>query len=292
MSTIKKRGLGRGLATLLSDLSVETVTTHKPVSTQTVLQTLPMDVLQRGKYQPRKTMDQAALQELAISIKTSGIIQPLVVRHMGSQRYEIIAGERRWRAAQLAGLSEVPVIIKEIDDHQASALALIENIQREDLNPLEEAQALERLIQEFDLTHEAVANLVGKSRVTITNLLRILNLNPDVQKLLEQNKIELGHAKALLALTGTQQTQAATQSVSLGFSVRELERYIHHLQTSASPKKQEVLPADIRHLQTRLSEKLGAKVTLTHSEKGKGTILICYNNLDELDGILNHFNLK
>src|SRR3990167_7627357 len=237
MSTIKKRGLGRGLATLLSDLSVETVTTPKAISTQTVLQTLPMDVLQRGKYQPRKTMNQDALQELAISIKTSGVIQPLVVRHMGSQRYEIIAGERRWRAAQLAGLSEVPVIIKEIDDHQASALALIENIQREDLNPLEEAQAL-------------------------------------------------------LALTGTQQSIAATQSVSQGFSVRELERYIHHLQTSASPKKQEVLSADIRHFQTRLSEKLGAKVTLTHSEKGKGTILICYNNLDELDGILNHFNLK
>lgn len=298
--SIKKRGLGRGLATLLSDLTPKQHDAAHPIVAETVvmqsdmgLHTLPVDMLQRGKYQPRKTMDQQALQELADSIKVSGIIQPIVVRKIEDNKYEIIAGERRWRAAQLASLHEVPVVVRDIDDHQASALALIENIQREDLNALEEAFALQRLIQDFGLTHEEVAKLVGKSRATITNLLRVLNLNGDVQKLLEQNQIELGHAKALLSLTGTQQSQVAQIVVTRGFSVRETEHYVRNLlQGIAAPeKKHKTVPADTLHLQERLSEVLGAKVNLSYNAKGKGKILIQYNNLDELQGILDHFKV-
>lgn len=299
MSASKKRGLGRGLATLLSDITpkqneAQAITAETVVMQNSVgLQTLPVDMLQRGKYQPRKNMDQQALQELADSIKASGIIQPIVVRKVGNENYEIIAGERRWRAAQLAGLHEVPVVVRDIDDHQASALALIENIQREDLNALEEALALQRLIHEFTLTHEEVANLVGKSRATITNLLRVLNLNNDVQKLLELNQIELGHAKALLSLTGSQQSQVAQIVVARGFSVRETEHYVRNLlQGVATPeKKTKTLSADVLHVQERLSEVLGAKVNLSYNAKGKGKIQIQYNNLDELQGILEHFKV-
>lgn len=293
----KKRGLGRGLATLLSDISQKTDNVHPiavntPVKPEASLHTLPIDVLQRGKYQPRKTMDPQLLQELAESIRHSGIIQPIVVRKISQEKYEIVAGERRWRAAQLAGLQEVPVVIKEIDDHQASALALIENIQREDLNALEEAQAMHRLVEDFGLTHEELARSVGKSRATITNLLRVLNLNSDVQILLENNQIELGHAKALLSLTGVQQSQAAKMVVARGYSVRETERYVRNLaqlSAAATHKAQPVAP-EVRHLQQRLSEVLGAKVNLNYNAKGKGKIVIQYNNLDELQGILEHFN--
>ncbi len=293
MTSVKKRGLGRGLASLLSDMTPKAEAPVAAVpSLLSGLQVLGVDLLQRGKYQPRKTMDAQALQELADSIKASGIIQPIIVRKIAADKYEIIAGERRWRAAQLAGLHEVPVVIKDIDDHQASALALIENIQREDLNALEESFALQRLIQEFGLTHEEVASLIGKSRATITNLLRVLNLNQDVQKLLEQGQIELGHAKALLSLTGTQQSQAAQMVVAKGYSVRETERYVRGLtQLSATTSKTKTVSPDVRHLQQRLAEVLGARVNLSYNAKGKGNITIRYNSLDELQGILDHFKV-
>ncbi|MBI5447986.1 MAG: ParB/RepB/Spo0J family partition protein [Gammaproteobacteria bacterium] len=295
MSTTKKRGLGRGLATLLGDIPLKQAggpAVRGDADKEIALQSLSVNELRPGKYQPRKTMDSQLLQELAESIKHSGVIQPIVVRKSVSGGYEIIAGERRWRAAQLAGLADVPVVIKNIDDHHASAIALIENIQREDLNALEEANAMHRLIEEFGLTHEDLARSVGKSRTTISNLLRVLNLNPDVQKLLAQNQIELGHAKALLSLVGTQQSQAAQKVVSAGYSVRETEQYVRHvaqLLASGTPVATRIDP-QVRHIQQRLSEALAAKVKLTCNSKGKGNITIVYNSLDELQGILEHFN--
>lgn len=295
MSTVKKRGLGRGLASLLSEVApvvqappTVVIPSHSDSSTKSALQTLPVDLLQRGKYQPRKTMDEQSLQELAASIKHAGIIQPLVVRQVSVGRYEIVAGERRWRAAQLAGLHEVPVVVREINDHEASALALIENIQREELNAFEEAQALQRLINEFSLTHEELAQSLGKSRATITNLLRVLNLNADVQRLLASNQIELGHAKVLLGLSGQQQSQAAQQVVARGLSVRETEQYIRQLQQiGLAPKADKsAVSADIRTLQDRLSGVLGAKVTFSHHANGKGKMIIDYDDLNQLDGIL------
>lgn len=295
MSTVKKRGLGRGLASLLSEVNqaaaLSSESSDSSVSSQALqkgLQTLPVDLLQRGKYQPRRHMDEQALNELAASIKVSGIIQPLVVRKVAEQRYEIIAGERRWRAAQLAGLHDVPVVLREIDDHQASALALIENIQREDLNPLEEAVAYQRLIDEFSLTHEGLADLVGKSRAAISNTLRILHLNADVQVLLSEGKLEFGHAKVLLALTGAQQSQAAKQVAMRALSVRETEQYVKQLQSFEQMKGKggaKLIP-EIRDLQEKLSALLGAKVKIQHSASGKGKMLIAYSDLDQLDGIL------
>lgn len=292
MSTVKKRGLGRGLASLLSEVNqVAAVSSESSVPTQALqkgLQTLPVDLLQRGKYQPRRHMDEEALSELAASIKVSGIIQPIVVRKLDEQRYEIIAGERRWRAAQLAGLHDVPVVLRDMDDHQASALALIENIQREDLNPLEEALAYQRLIEEFSLTHEALAELLGKSRAGISNTLRILHLNSDVQTLLSEGKLEFGHAKVLLALSGVQQSQAAKQVALRALSVRETEQYVKQLQQFEQMKSQggaKLIP-EIRDLQDKLSALLGAKVKIQHSASGKGKMLIAYSDLDQLDGIL------
>ncbi|MBD3669590.1 MAG: ParB/RepB/Spo0J family partition protein [Gammaproteobacteria bacterium] len=299
----KKRGLGRGLDALLGsmadDLNAPAVSPEAVSDAPTPsvpydgeLRNMPVDVLQRGRYQPRLDMDPGALEELAESIRAQGVVQPIVVRELEGQtgRYEIVAGERRWRAAQMAGLHEIPAVVRKIPDNVALAIALIENIQREQLNPMEEAHALQRLIDEFELTHQDAADAVGRSRVAVSNLLRLLALNEDVKHLLEEGAIEMGHARALLGLSGTRQSEAARIVVSRGLSVRETEHLVRQMlephKSGTSP-----VPADdpnIRRLQDDLSERLGAKVNLQHSAKGKGKLVINYNSLDELDGILEH----
>ncbi len=276
-----KRGLGRGLDALLGDVSVKEEKHH--------LQALPIEYMQRGKYQPRKDINPEKLQELADSIKSQGIIQPIVVRQIAFQKYEIIAGERRWRAAQLAGLSEVPVVIKEIDDRAAMAIALIENIQREDLNPLEEAESLKRLLDEFNMTHQLVAEAIGKSRTTVTNLLRLIELHPEVKKLLLSNQLEMGHARALLSVEGIKQVTLATKVVKEGLSVRATERLVK--ESNEEPKVQKIKAIDNNtlRLQDDLTAKLGAKVVIDHKENGSGKLVITYSSLDELDGIIEHF---
>ena len=283
-----QRGLNRNkrLDLLLSPKQTLSADNSQPKD----LQLLPIEQLQRGRYQPRRDIETDTLQELADSIKAQGVIQPIIVRQLNAREFEIIAGERRWRAAQLAGLSEVPTLVRDINDETAMAMALIENIQREDLNPLEEANALQRLIDEFQMTQQDVATVVGKSRTAVTNLLRLLKLNPDVKRLLEYGDLEMGHARALLSVTGHAQTKVAQQVVSQALSVRETEQLVRRLLNP--PTKVQPMNSDIntRHLQDNLSEKLGAKVTLKSLRDGKGKLIICYNNIDELDGILEHFN--
>lgn len=278
MSSIK-RGLGRGLDALLGDISVaEEKKQH--------LQSLPIESMQRGKYQPRKDLNPEKLQELADSIKAQGIIQPIVVRKISFEKYEIVAGERRWRASQLAGLTQIPVVIKEIDDRTAMAMALIENIQREDLNPLEEAEALKRLLDEFEMTHQLIAEAIGKSRTTVTNLLRLMDLHPDVKKLLLSNHLEMGHARALLSLEGSKQVALANKVIKEGLTVRATERLVK--ESHADPKNQKIklIDNDTVKLQDELTGKLGAKVTIDHKENGSGKLVITYASLDELDGII------
>ncbi|MCL4106054.1 UNVERIFIED_CONTAM: hypothetical protein GTU68_058360 [Idotea baltica] len=272
----KKRGLGRGLDAL------------EP-STGSALQELPVEKIQRGKYQPRIDIEPESLQELAESIKAQGVMQPIVVRPISDKKYEIIAGERRWRATQLAGLHTIPVIVKNVPDEAAIAMALIENIQREDLNPIEEAAALQRLQQEFELTQQEVAVAVGKSRSTVANLLRLMSLQPDVRKMLEHGDLEMGHARALLALSGGIQSQGAKTVVSKEFSVRQTEAMVRSLlEKDSKPALEKALDPNIRQLQDDLSQKLGAKVQIRHGNKGKGSLILSYNSLDELDGILGH----
>jgi ParB family chromosome partitioning protein len=273
-----KRGLGRGLDALLGDVSVKEEKHH--------LQRLPIEYMQRGKYQPRKDINPEKLQELADSIKVQGIIQPIVVRQIAHEKYEIVAGERRWRAAQLAGLAQVPVVIKEIDDRSAMAIALIENIQREDLNPLEEAEALRRLLDEFDMTHQHIAEAIGKSRATVTNLLRLLDLHPDVKKLLLNNQLEMGHARALLSLEGLKQVAIANKVVKEGLTVRAAERLVKESHAEPKIQKIKVIDNDTLRLQDDLTVKLGAKVIIDHKENGSGKLVIAYSSLDELDGII------
>jgi ParB family chromosome partitioning protein len=251
---------------------------------------MPIEYLQRGKYQPRRDMDQEALEELAESIKAQGVMQPIVVRPIAKKKYEIIAGERRWRACQLAGLSEVPVIIKDVPDEAAVAMALIENIQREDLNPIEEAFALQRLQDEFELTQQQVADAVGKSRTTVTNLLRLTGLNEDVRRLMEHGDLEMGHAKAILGLQEKDRSAAARTVVSKGLSVRQTEAMVRRMLQPVKPKAEDsqVGKADIHQLEEKISETLGASVHIQHTAKGKGRLVIKYNSVDELDGILNH----
>jgi ParB family transcriptional regulator, chromosome partitioning protein len=253
------------------------------------LRQLPIEILQRGRYQPRREMAAEALQELADSIRSHGVLQPIIVRNIEKDNYEIIAGERRWRAAQLAGLTEIPVIIKNISDQATLAIALIENIQRENLNAVEEAIALQRLLDEFGMTHQQVAEAVGKSRTTVTNLLRLLNLVPEVKTLLEQKKIEMGHARALLALDSIKQIDAAQTIIRQNLSVRETERLVQSYQHPKTKIKAgfKIADPDISGLQKDISDKLGAKVLLQHNKHGKGKMVIHYNNLDQLDGILS-----
>lgn len=291
----KKRRLGRGLEALLSKPITETpaVTGHEVDS----LQNIPVEMLQRGEYQPRVDMRTDTLDDLADSIRAQGIVQPIVARALSKkggngQRYEIVAGERRWRAAQIAGLAEVPVIIRDIDNHAAIAMSLIENIQREDLNPLEEAKALDRLIREFDVTHQQAAEAVGRSRATVSNLLRLLELSDKVKAMLESRQLEMGHARALLSLTSkTTQYEAAREVTKKGLSVRETEQLVRRYMARADGKAKSSAytpSADIRRLEIDISEKLGAKVRIDHSSKGSGKLVINYNSLDELDGILKH----
>lgn len=275
---LQKRGLGRGLDALLGDVSVK--------EDKQQLQTLPIEYMQRGKYQPRKDIDPEKLQELADSIKAQGVIQPVVVRKIDLEKYEIIAGERRWRAAQLAGLQQLPVVIKNIDDRAAMAVALIENIQREDLNPLEEAEALKRLLDEFAMTHQQVADAVGKSRATVTNLLRLMDLHPDVKKLLLNRQLEMGHARALLSLDGQRQVAIANKIVKDGLTVRDAERLVKEAQTEPKMAKPRIIDKDTLRLQEELTAKLGAKVSIDHKENGTGKLVISYSSLEELDGIL------
>jgi len=281
-----KRGLGRGLDALLGDVSV------KEDKDKQHLQTLPIEYLQRGKYQPRQDINPDKLQELADSIKAQGIIQPIVVRKISFEKYEIIAGERRWRAAQVVGLIQVPVVIKDIDDRSAMAMALIENIQREDLNSLEEAEALKRLIDEFEMTHQHIAEAIGKSRTTVTNLLRLIDLHPEVKKLLANNQLEMGHARALLGVEGIKQVALANKVVKEGLTVRATERLVKESQAEPKTVTVKIIDNDTLRLQNSLTAKIGAKVTIDHKENGSGKVVINYSSLDELDGIIEQFNIS
>ena len=297
MSPSKRRGLGRGLDALLTNAPKKEESADQEISStpedtaanQSELQKLPIEQLQPGKYQPRKDMSAEALDELSNSIKSQGIIQPIVVRPIGDDSYEIIAGERRWRAAQLAEIDLVPCLIKDVPDEAAVAIALIENIQREDLNAMEEAIALQRLLTEFELTHQEVAEAVGKSRTTVTNLLRLNNLNDEVKTLLEHGDIEMGHARALLALQDDEQTTTARSVVAKELTVRETEALIKKIQEPVKVKEEKVKDPDTKSLEQNLSEKLGSQVSISHNTKGKGKLVISYTNLDELDGIVARF---
>ena len=286
----KKRGLGRGLeALLVASGSGETEVGEQPGSGKE-LREIPVDLIHRGKYQPRRDMDSEALQELANSIKVQGVLQPIVIRPAEEGKFEIIAGERRWRATQLAGLDAIPALIRDVPDEAAIAMSLIENIQRENLNPIEEAMALQRLQQEFELTQQEVADAVGKSRSTITNLLRLMGLQENVRTLLERGDLEMGHARALLGLPVDDQSATARTVVGKGLSVRQTEALVRKLlsdkdRPGAEPKH---IDPNIRHLQDRLSQTLGAKVQIQHTAKGKGKVVLNYNSLEELDGILRH----
>ncbi|MDN3653073.1 ParB/RepB/Spo0J family partition protein [Thalassotalea ponticola] len=290
MNSPKRRGLGRGLDALLTSAprkQVDTEAEHAERHTdQGGLKTLPIDVLQPGKYQPRKDMSEDALEELSNSIKAQGIIQPIVVRPVTADRYEIIAGERRWRAAQRAQMDTVPVIIKDVPDESAVAIALIENIQREDLNAMEEAVALDRLLQEFHLTHQEVAEAVGKSRTTVTNLLRLNGLNSEVKTFLENGDIEMGHARALLALEGDLQTATARIVAAKELTVRDTEKLVKKAQQPIVEKEPEQKDPDTLKLEQQLADHIGASVSIKHNKKGKGKMVISYTSLDELDGIL------
>jgi ParB family chromosome partitioning protein len=288
--TLKKRGLGKGLDALLSNshaASKKHTDEMAVIDKNEELIHLALDLLQPGKYQPRKDMSPEALEELAHSIRNQGIIQPIVVRQVNDTQYEIIAGERRWRASQLAGIDKIPCIVKQVPDEAAIAIALIENIQREDLNAMEEAIALQRLMQEFELTHQQVADVVGKSRASVSNLLRLNGLNEPVKRLLEYGDIDMGHARALLAIEGEEQTNLARLVAAKELTVRETERLIN--QTLNPPKQAETTTKDqdVCRLEQQLIERLGAKVSIAHSSKGKGKIVINYQNLAELDGILS-----
>ena len=286
-----KKRLGRGLDALLSKPVAETGAIMGGHGDDSLRQ-IPVDLLQRGQYQPRSDMRQDTLEDLANSIRAQGVVQPIVARPIGNNRYEIVAGERRWRAAQLAGLEEIPAVVREVPDEAAIAMALIENIQRENLNPLEEAGALDRLIREFDLTHAEAAKAVGRSRAAVSNLLRLQDLSDKVKPLLETREIEMGHARALLGITNAvQQLDAARQVAKKGLSVRETERLVKSMLEkggTTKPKAPATKDADIRRLEQDVSEKLGAKVSLNHTRKGAGKLVISYNSLDELDGILKH----
>ena len=283
----KKRGLGKGLDALLNPRTVKEL---ESVQEGDVLKSIAVDLLQRGRYQPRTEIDQSALQELSESIKTQGIIQPILVRPLTSEQgqYEIIAGERRWRAAQMAGLHEVPVVVRDIDDHTAMCMALIENIQREDLNPIDEAEALYRLVEEFDMTHDSVAESVGRSRSAVTNLLRLLELDPKVKQMVKDRKLEMGHARSLLSLSAKQQYEFANAVIKRGLSVRATEALVRSSTTKKQGKtsSSSKLDPNIRSLQQELSDKIGASVVIKHAKTGKGSLVIQYHNLDELDGII------
>jgi len=309
----RKRGLGRGLDALLGTKSVaetdqdsespDNTTSIKSNAESTTqpdkdgtLRNVPIELIQPGAYQPRIDMHTEALEELADSIKAQGVIQPIVIRQITSdkntpaneKKYEIIAGERRWRASQMAGLDKIPAVVREVSDKATIAMALIENIQREDLNPIEEANAIRRLINEFNMTHQTAAEAVGRSRTAVSNLLRLLDLGDDTKVLLENGDLEMGHARALLVLEHSQQIEAARQVISMELSVRDTEKLVKKLLAPKIIKKEVKPDPDISILENTLSEKLGTKVNFKHNTKGKGKMFISYNSLDELEGILEH----
>ncbi len=285
----KKRGLGRGLDALLGGASVSAMQEEAAKVDTRELQQLPLELVQRGKYQPRRDMDPQALEELAQSIRNHGVMQPIVVRPVEGGRYEIIAGERRWRASQQAGLEKVPALVREVPDEAAIAMALIENIQREDLNPIEEAVALQRLQQEFQLTQQQVADAVGKSRVSVSNLLRLIALPEEIKTLLSHGDLEMGHARALLGLPAEQQVEGARHVVARGLTVRQTEALVRQwLSSKEKPKAEVKVDPDISRLEQRLAERLGSPVQIKHGQKGKGQLVIRYSSLDELQGVLAH----
>lgn len=280
---VKKKGLGRGLTALLGNSDVEAMI--EPQSNDE-LRNIDVDLIERGPWQPREHFDEETLQELADSIAQQGVVQPIVVRQKSQNRFEIVAGERRWRASQKAGLSKIPAVIKTFDDQTAAAVSLIENIQRENLNPLEESTALKRLIEEFDMTHQQVADTVARSRATVSNLLRLQDLNPDVKTLLAMRDIEMGHARALLAIDGMEQSSVAKDVAKKGLSVRETEALIRKLSAPAKKPRTSRKDPDILRLEERLTERLGAQVHIKQKANGKGSLEIAYTSLDVLDGIL------
>ena len=279
---VQNKGLGRGLDALLSS-------TDDVSNNESNLQNCKIDNLVTGKYQPRTHMNEKALKELAESIKAQGIMQPIVVRYLDNKRYEIIAGERRWRAAKIANLDEVPILIKNIPDESALAMALIENIQREDLNAIEEAKGIQRLIDEFGMTHESASEILGKSRTTITNLLRLLSLSQHVQNALLDGKIEMGHARAIIPLASSEQVMICQKIISQKLSVREVEALIGN-RPSAKVKMRENKSADIVSLENGISDKLGTSVKISHKKNGTGVLKINYSNLDQLDSIIKKLN--
>lgn len=287
-----KRGLGRGLDALLGSAPEREKGEVRNQARESGMCMLPLDLIQRGRYQPRRDFNPDSLQELADSIVAQGVVQPIVVRPVGGDRYEIIAGERRWRAAQQVGLSEIPVVIRDVPDHTAMAMGLIENIQRDDLNPLEEATALHRLLNEFELTHQQIAQAVGKSRTSVTNLLRLLDLNEEVKTFIQERRLEMGHARALLGLKEQAQTDTARLVVAQGLSVRETEKLVRRLQGEGPAASKGRVPAredpNIRKLESGLTDKLGARVRVQQGAAGKGKLVISYNSLDELEGIIDH----
>lgn len=276
---VKLKGLGRGLDALLAN--------DDEMAQSEALMMLKVDQLQPGKYQPRSYMDDAALQTLAESISSQGIMQPILVRNIGANKYEIIAGERRWRASQIAGLAELPVLVREIADESALAMALIENIQRENLNPLEEAQGIKRLIDEFEMTHEKAASAVGRSRAAVSNLLRLLSLSAPVQAMLMHNKLDMSHARALIGLDAAQQIMLANKIVQQDLSVRDVENLVKKLaQISAPAAQKTAINHDVLALENTLSEKIGASVNISAKQNGSGMLKISYANLDQLDDII------
>jgi ParB family transcriptional regulator, chromosome partitioning protein len=280
--TTKKRGLGRGLDALLGGAQIN----PEPSTERDKLKILPIEFVKTGRFQPRKDFDPTKLQELADSISAQGVVQPIVVRAVEADRYEIIAGERRWRAAQIAGLHDIPVVVRDVTDQAALAIALIENIQREDLNPLEEAEALRRLQEEFSLTHQQIADAVGKSRAAVTNLLRLNELNPEVKTLLLNGSLEMGHARAILAIAKAQQPEVARKVVAKKLSVRETESLVRRVLEESKQTSPQRLDPDIAGFAERVTEKLGAKVQIQHGSKGSGKLIISYDSLDHLEGVI------
>ena len=285
---VKKRGLGRGLDALLSGATANTLQEQAVQADASELQHLALELIQRGKYQPRGDMDQTSLEELAQSIKAQGVMQPIVVRLIAKNKYEIIAGERRWRASQLAGLKTIPAMVRDVSDEAAIAMALIENIQREDLSPVEEAVALQRLQKEFELTQQEVANAVGKSRATVANLLRLIGLPEEIKTLLAHGDLEMGHARALLGLPLEQQVEAARHVVAKGFTVRQTEALVRNMQQDKPVKEKMTPDPDVKRLELKLAERLGTQVQIKQGQKGKGQLVISYGTLEELQGVLAH----
>jgi ParB family chromosome partitioning protein len=289
----KKNPLGRNLSSMLSKSALQHAADNadSALSSKDKLKSLPLDLISPGPYQPRSIFDADRLEELADSIRHQGVIQPVVVRAKGDNKFELIAGERRWRAAQIAGIEDIPAIIRDVPDEIAIAMALVENIQREDLNPIEEATALRRLVDEFQMTHQEAGDAVGRSRSAVSNLLRLLELSEEVRELVDAKHLEMGHARALLTLEPSLQAQAAREVVRRGLSVRETEQLVRRMKNPPSRTTVATDP-DTRHLQDQISEKLCATVRLSHNSRGKGKMVIAYNSSDELEGILEHMGLK